>query len=128
MRRAQRPIPKEASALLRGSVPASFKDDGCTNSPDSIFGFDFKWACRIHDWRYCTRCHDPGSMTYETKLRADMELKRHFKSSLPLRWRWIRYVYYAGVLAGGGFNAFDSCGPEEGETCRHDVTSPQWMS
>ena len=124
--RAQRPIPTEAAKWLR-EIPSEFSDDGCTNSPDSVFGFKFRWACRIHNWRYCSRCHPPGTMHYESKLKADAELARYIGSSLPFRWRWVRRIYLRGVHVGGGFDAWNSCGPEDGDTCRHGIAMPDWM-
>jgi hypothetical protein len=126
MHRAQYPIPSTGESALR-EIPKNFVDDGCSNSPDGWFGFEFQWACRIHDYRYCTRCHDPGTMTYGMKLFADNELKRNIRYSLPWRWRWVRYVYHAGVWFGGNFSAWDSCGPDAGEVCRHGMSQPDWM-
>lgn len=114
--------------MLLAGIPVGFVDDGCSNAPDSLFGFDFKWACRIHDWDYCTRCHPPGSMTYQEKGRKDNRLKRFIQVSLPVRWRWIRYVYYTAVWWVGHFGAWDTCGPEAGELCRHNISKPEWMS
>ena len=88
--KAQRPRPAEAAALL-AEIPDSFIDDGCSNSPDSIWGFRFRWACRIHDWRYCSRAHAAGTMHYANKMVADDELYDFIGSSLPWRWRWVRW-------------------------------------
>ena len=133
--RAQKPIPADARAVL-ARIPDHFVDDGCSNSPDSWFGFNFRWACRIHDWRYCTRCHAPGTMTYNAKLVAEDEIKDNIKASLPLRWRWVRFVYYGAVFTLGGFGAFDTCGRRpagasdgqlEAGLCRHGMPMPEWM-
>ena len=124
--RSQRPLPQMALEILK-KIPTEFHDDGCSNSPDEVFGFEFRWACRIHDWRYCTRCHLPGTMHYASKQRADRELRQFIRASLPWRWRWVSRIYWRGVQAGGGFDAWNSCGPEDGQRCRHNVAMPSWM-
>lgn len=124
--RAQRPVPEKAKGVLN-QIPKTFKDDGCSNSPDDLWGFDFGWACRIHDWRYCTRCHPAGSRDYEHRQRADRELRENLRTSLPWRWRWVSWIYWRGVQAGGGFDAWNSCGPEDGDRCRHNRKMPRWM-
>ena len=120
------PIPEAAQAIL-ARIPPHFHDDGCTRSPDSIFGFDFRWACRIHDWRYCSRAHVAGRMTYGYKVAADYELRENIESGPPWRWRWFAPIYQGAVLFAGGWNAFDSCGIERGPVCRHDLELPDWM-
>lgn len=122
----QLPIPPRALELL-SQIPASFCDDGCSRSPDAWFGFDFRWACRIHDWRYCTRAHAAGAMHYGAKVAADYELEQHLRASLPWRWRWAGWIYKAATLFAGGWGAFDSCGTEVGERCRHGLEIPAWM-
>lgn len=124
--REQLPIPEDAKRLL-DLIPADFNDDGCSNSPDSIFGFDFKWACRIHNWSFCTRCHPPGTRTYAAEAQANIRLKRHIDAALPFRWSWVKYVYYTAVWRYGGMGAFNSCGPEAGFRCRHGQVQPKWM-
>lgn len=124
--RAQRPLPAMARYYLR-LIPSRFKDDGCSNSLDSWFGFDFRWACRIHDWFYCTRCHLVGTMTSRKRQRADLLLRRFLRASVPWRWGWLKWIYWLGVHYGGGIKAFDSCGPEAGELCRHNMPMPAWM-
>lgn len=104
-----------------------FIDDGCTNAPDSLFGFDLSDACRTHDWRYCSRCHTAGSMTKSWQRAADKELRRNLASLLPWRWRWAKWVYYGAVWRYGGFGSFDSCGPSVGVRCRHGCKKPGWM-
>lgn len=125
-KREQLPTPEDAKRLLE-LIPAEFSDDGCSNAPDGIFGFDFKWACRIHNWSYCTRCHGPGTRTHLVKVQADNRLKRHIDQSLPFRWSWVKYVYYTAVWRYGGMGAFNSCGPEVGFKCRHQMVMPEWM-
>ena len=120
--RAQLPIPPEAQLVLE-QIPEGFADDGCSNAPDQFWGFDFTWACRIHDWRYCTRCHDPAIMHNDTRFRADGELAINIRNALPWRWRWLAFFYERAVRAAGGYDAFDSCGPEDGPRCRHGMPS-----
>ena len=42
-------------AVIRSYFPG-FSDDGCTVSPDGLFGYDFSWACRIHAARVSGSC------------------------------------------------------------------------
>lgn len=126
MTRRQLSIPSKAREVL-GRIPPSFYDDGCSNAPDSLFGFNFKWACRIHNWRYCTRAHHPGTMTQSTRRVADYELKQNIRTSLPWRWRWVCLIYRFFVWRYGGVKAFDSCDSTLGIKCRHNMTQPPWM-
>ena len=73
-------------AVIRSYFPG-FCDDGCTTSPDGILGYDFSWACRIHDWRYCTRCHPPDSMSQLARRFAD-EVSSSPSSLLVISIRW----------------------------------------
>lgn len=127
MSREQLPYPDRALHILEHEIPDDFTDDGCSNSPDSLWGFSFRDACRIHDWRYCTRCHLPGSMTQSARHKADRELAQNIRARLPKRWRWVRYLYYFMVWKEGGTSAFDSCGPDAGGQCRHGQPMPSWM-
>lgn len=105
-------------------IPDKFIDDGCSRSPDSIFGFDFRWGCRIHDHWYCTRAHPAGTMTKDWQRAGDRMLRRCVSASLPWRWRWVAKVYYAGVKW-FGHHAFDTCGDPD-EPCRHGMTFDDW--
>lgn len=124
MSRAQRPIPDEAVEILR-QIPLHFVDDGCSNSPDDLFGFDFRWACRIHDWRYCSRTGHLLEMDYRKKVTADEELRENIRGSLPWRWRWAGWIYEGAVRFAGGWGSWNSCGPEAGEHCRHGMAIPE---
>ena len=126
MHRAQRPIPADAQAILN-AIPFRFIDDGATNAPDGICGFEFRWASRIHDWRYDTRSHPPIEMTQAHRHLADAELERNVRSALPWRYRWIGWVYFAAVDRFGGDEAWNSCGPEAGVLCRHNMPLPPWL-
>lgn len=133
--RAQRALPDEAVELL-SEIPSEFRDDGLSLFPDRWFGFNFKWAGRIHDWEYCTRCHDPGVMTVEWKVEADRRIGRFVSSSLPVRWKWLGTVVRLGVWR-GGYGSFDSCGPNPSgvneiqhslSVCRHNMPKPAWFT
>ena len=128
-------IPTLAQELL-ARVPNHFYDDGCSRAPDSWFGFDFGWACRIHDWGYCTRSHPRGTMTPGYKVAHDHLLGVFVSASLPSMWKWIGPLYKATVLA-VGFNSYHTCGvPPKGarprqvdaDLCRHDMPRPDWMA
>ena len=125
-KREQLPIPEDAKRLLE-LIPKDFISDGCSDSPDSLFGFNFTWACKIHDWSFCTRCHNPGTRTYAAEAQANSRLKRHIDSALPFRWSWVKYIYYTAVWRYGGMGAYNSCGPEAGFRCRHGQLQPEWM-
>ena len=125
-------LPKSVRLVAQlAKIPDEFIDDGCSNSPDSIFGFDLSWACRKHDWSYCTRCHFAGTMTQHDRLIADTEIRIDISAALPWRWRWVKYVYYRVLRLAGGTEAWNSCGPtsenEEGY-CRHNMPRPDWMT
>lgn len=113
---------------ILSQIPKTFADDGCTRAPDKIFRWDLGWCCRIHDWRYCSRCHTPGTMDTQRRNLADEELRTNLRSVLPWRWRWIGWAYWIAVWRYGGFEAWDSCGPSVGAICHHNVPLPDWMS
>ena len=121
--RAQRVIPEVAQRIY-DSIPERFVDDGCSNSPDGWFGFNFRWACRIHDWKYCSRCHPLVSMTQYYRKLADKELQRNISASLPWRWKWVSRIYKFEVRRHGGTSAWNSCGPRVGALCRHNMRWP----
>lgn len=66
-------------------------------------------------------------MTYGYKVAADHELRANVASGLPWRWRWVGPIYQGVVFFAGGWDAFDSCGLERGELCRHALPLPDWM-
>lgn len=101
-------------------VPAEFVDDGCSNSLDSVLGFSFRWACRLHDWYYCSRCWPEGAMTHGHKVTGDLYLERFIRASLPLPLKWVGLGYQLVVMV-AAFRAYNSCGPEKGERCRHNM-------
>ena len=108
-------------------VPANFIDDGCSNSPDSLCGTNFRWACRIHDWRYCTRAQPEGTMNKQSRKAADKELRKNLAIALPWYWQPIRWVYYRAVRRFGSLHSYNTCGPSAGNSCRHGLTPPGWM-
>ncbi|MCI0408176.1 MAG: phospholipase [Acidobacteria bacterium] len=126
MNRWQRPPSPIAVALLR-DIPEEFVDDGCSAAPDGWLGFDFRYACRIHDWAYCTRAHPAGHMTQAHRHWADHLLGVLIAAALPWPWRWVGWTYRLMVHRHGGTTAYDSCGPEAGERCRHNLPRPRWM-
>lgn len=126
MRRSQRPPGLIARGLL-SEIHKDFQDDGCSGAPDDWFGFDLRYACRIHDWLYCTRAHPAGSMTQERRRYADDLLGALIRHALPWRWRWVGWWYRLAVHRYGGIEAYDSCGPEAGDRCRHNLKQPPWM-
>jgi hypothetical protein len=107
-----------------------FEDDGLSGGfPDWMYK---KWllglAGRVHDWHYCTRCHKAGSMTDPQKKWADKALRKHARELLPWYLCLAPIILYVGVRVGGGFGSWDSCGPEAGDRCRHNIKQPDWMA
>ena len=126
MRAMSSRVPFTGKGILR-KIPPHFRDDGCSNSPDRWMGWDLRWACRIHDWRYCTRAHRAGTMTALRRARADKELRLNLRAFLPWRWRWLGWAYYVGVWRYGGMGSWDSCDATAGKLCRHNMPMPEWM-
>ena len=135
--RSQRPIPEEATAILAeiDRTTPGFSDDGLSLFPDRWFGFDFKWAGRIHDWEYCSRAHPAGAMGVRAKKRADRRIGRLVRAALPWRWKVLGTVVRLGVWR-GGYGSYNSCGPVPygatdeqlvGGLCRHAILRPDWM-
>jgi hypothetical protein len=125
---AQRPLGPEAAAAL-AEIPDGFIDDGCSGwfTPDEWFGFCFRDACRLHDWRYCSRAHPGSAMRQADRAAADAELRENLRAILPWYWRWVGWAYYAGVFLAGGVRAWDSCGSRAGRRCRHGREAPpEW--
>ncbi len=115
------------SVILRENF--NFEDDGLSGGfPDWMYKKWHLWlAGRVHDWHYCTRCHKAGSMIDKAKCFADKALRKHARELLPWYLNLAPIILYVGVRVGGGFGSWDSCGPEEGDRCRHNIKQPQWM-
>jgi len=132
---AGRGIPAAARALLE-RIPPEFLDDGCSNSPDRVFGVDLRWACRLHDAAYCSRLWPPGTLDQTWRARADRELGERVRLVLPFGLRWAGWLYWRATYRFGGMQSFDSCGSHPlGATggqiaaglCRHAIAMPAWM-
>lgn len=126
-----------------------FEDDGLSCFPDWIYKYllrlDISPSGRVHDWHYCTRCQPIGTMNQDHRLYADLALYLHSRELLrrrkPTENRFLRFVratrsrlprlaphvLYRGVRLGGGGNAWNSCGPQSGDRCRHNMKKPKWM-
>jgi hypothetical protein len=124
-------------------MPKDFKDDGCSNAPDGFllkvskvrglrwlrrFARSFWWCCKIHDWRYCGRCHAPGTMNQSARSFSDHELGWNIRGVLPFLLKWTGWVYFRVTSELGGRRAWNSCGPASGKRCRHNILMPDWMS
>ena len=123
-------IPEDSLALLRRieiDFP-EFRDDGCSGAPDRILWWSLRWACRLHDWRYCSRAHDPWELDQAHRILADVELSQNVRASLPWGLRWLAGLLYGRLTdLGGGYRAWNSCGSEDGARCRHGLALPGWM-
>jgi hypothetical protein len=106
-----------------------FRDDGLSGGfPDWVYAsYNLRLAGRVHDWHYCTRCHPAGSMTQAARRFADLALRQHARELLPWWLRVAPWVLYLGVHWFGDEAAWDGCGPEQGDLCRHNIEQPVWM-
>ena len=66
-------------------------------------------------------------MNQERREFADRALRQHARELLPWWLNLAPLVLYFGVRAGGGGEAWNSCGPTRGERCRHNMPMPDWM-
>lgn len=88
---------------LEARIPAHFRCDGCTHSPDAIpvLGVrmvSIRTACRLHDWLYSA-----GRPDDVTRAQADRILQRHISHLLReggagrfRAWR-VSMLYYTAV-------------------------------
>jgi hypothetical protein len=60
-------------------------------------------------------------------MAADKELRRNIALSFPRWLGWVRFLYYRGVRRFGSMTAWDSCGYDAGEWCKHNIKRPLWM-
>ncbi len=116
-------LPALAGSIL-ADIPLEFVDDGCSASPDALFGYDLRWACRIHDWWWCTRAHHLGALNEDWKAAGDHILGLLVRSALPFGLRWVGMVYLRAVRKYAG--SYNSCG-HDAEWCRHSLRRPHWM-
>lgn len=108
-------------------VPDAFVDDGCSAAPDRLFRVNLRPACRVHDWLYCTRAHPAGHLDQAHRTRADQWLGRWVRALLPLGLGWVGWLYWRATHRFGGTAAYDSCGLEAGDRCRHGLEAPAWL-
>lgn len=106
-----------------------FVDDGLSGGfPDWMYErWNLHLAGRVHDWHYCTRCHRAGTMDQTHRKYADLCLRVHSQQLLPWWMNVAPWVLYFGVRWFGDERAFDSCGADVGERCRHNMLQPTWM-
>ena len=108
-----------------------FQNDGLSGGfPDwfyrLVLRYDIGIADRPHAWHYCTRCHPEKSMTKKMKRYGDRALRQHARELLPWFYQIAPIVLHVGVRVGGN-SSWDSCGPDVGEHCRHNIKKPVWM-
>ena len=127
-------VPEAAQTVL-ALIPVRFVDDGCSAILDGLAGVSWRWACRIHDWRACSRCHLREYMHPAARARADAELRRNILASIPIGWVAIPALVWAGLTFIAGRGYYDTCGPfPDGATeaqrrtglCRHGMLLPEW--
>ena len=105
-----------------------FKDDGLSGGfPDWIYSrYRLRLAGRVHDWHYCSRCHLEGAMSPKSRRFADRALRQHARELLPWFLQLAPMILHVGVRLGGN-SSWDSCGPDVGALCRHNIVRPTWM-
>lgn len=83
---------------MRGPKPPDwFVSNGCTCSPDSLFGVDISLACHYHDWHYRHRW--PGGNNEKARYIADRYFLFNLKEcGLPAP---IAFFYYGRVRLWG---------------------------
>ncbi len=116
-----------ASYAELSKIPEEFRDDGCTNWFDKVFRWSIRWCCRLHDYGYCSRCWLPWQMRPTDQKRRDAKLRVLIAEALPWRWDWTRWPVYAALRVLGGLS-FNTCGPDKGDRCRHNMPMPAWMA
>lgn len=77
-----------------------FTSDGCSSSPDSIFGHSIIHCCVAHDFDYWLG----GTRTQ--KQQADENLKQCIQAAVPA-WEIVGTVYKLGVIIGGSPRILD---------------------
>jgi len=118
---------KYDALYVASHIPPGFISDGCSGAPDTIFGYDISPACRQHDASMCQRIWPAGSLDQDWRQAADRQLGVEIRSYLPHGLDWIGWVYWCAVHRFDGDAAFASCGPLEGDLCRHGQPRPGWM-
>ncbi|MGW5050052.1 phospholipase [Actinokineospora sp. NPDC004072] len=80
-----------------------WSSDGCSNSPDNPFGFNFVRACYRHDFGY-RNYKKQGRFTDSTRLSIDNKFKSDLYTICGTHWgcRRTADVYYAAVRQFGG--------------------------
>ncbi|MFI7676682.1 phospholipase [Actinophytocola sp. NPDC049390] len=80
-----------------------WSSDGCSNSPDNPFGFNFVRACYRHDFGY-RNYKRQGRFTESTRLTLDNKFKSDLYTICNGNWACNRTadVYYAAVRQFGG--------------------------
>jgi hypothetical protein len=80
-----------------------WSSDGCSNSPDNPFGFNFIKACYRHDFGY-RNYKKQGRFNETTRLSIDNNFKKDLYTICAGNWACNRTadVYYAAVRTFGG--------------------------
>lgn len=80
-----------------------WSSDGCSNSPDNPFGFDFVKACYRHDFGY-RNYKAQGRFSEDNRLRIDNNFKEDMYEVCNGNWACNRFAdtYYLAVRQFGG--------------------------
>ncbi|CAG8552217.1 5783_t:CDS:1 [Racocetra persica] len=100
-------------AKAKGNPKLDFNDDGCSNSPDHPFGFNFLPSCQRHDFGY-RNYKNQGRFTEDNRAKIDNNFKKDMfdickefkglKSFLGVKCRRIAEIYFNAVRAFGNLD------------------------
>ena len=93
---------------LEGELPPEdFVSNGCSCSPDILFGIDIRPACHVHDFHYSWQMNWPLGRNEKARYMADHWLLNNLvHCGLP---KWIARIYWYRVrLFGHRSFAYDT--------------------
>jgi len=107
-----------------------FTDDGLSWFPDSLAGYDFTWAGRLHDFGYCAQARPPFRYGVLDRMRLDFQLARDVRNAVP---NWALADEIASVVLMGvtqlGVWSYNSCTIKRyNGRCRHGLLRDNWAT
>jgi hypothetical protein len=61
------------------------------------------------------------------RMESNARLRRGLRAAVPWRWGFVKWIYWSMIHLFSGVTSWDSCGPEVGKFCRHNMPKPKWM-